>query len=60
MLDGGIGGQVVAGELGKRLGREHRVVIVEKSLKHVFSPSLLWVLAGWCCPNSVTALVKQI
>ena len=46
VLGGGIGGLVTANELGKRLGREHRVVLVEKNAQHAFAPSFLWLMTG--------------
>lgn len=46
ILGGGVGGLVVANELSRKVGRRHRIVLVERSPKHLFSPSLLWVMAG--------------
>ena len=47
ILGGGVGGLVAAHGLRQRLGREHRVVLVDKSPQHVFAPSLLWLMVGW-------------
>lgn len=60
ILGGGMGGLVAAGELRKRLGREHRVVIVEKSLRHVFAPSLLWVMTGGRRPERITRDLRRM
>lgn len=46
VLGGGVGGLVTANELRGRLGKEHRVVLVDKGDKHVFWPSLLWLQVG--------------
>ncbi len=46
ILGGGVGGLVTAHELRKRLGKEHRVVLVDKEGRHVFWPSLLWLQVG--------------
>ncbi len=46
ILGGGVGGVVAARELRKRLGRPHRVVLVEREPQHVFAPSLLWLMVG--------------
>lgn len=46
VLGGGVGGQVAALALRKRLPRDHRVVLVERSSRHVFDPSLLWLMTG--------------
>jgi sulfide:quinone oxidoreductase len=46
VLGGGIGGTVAATRLRKMLPREHRVVLVERQSRHVFSPSFLWMMIG--------------
>ncbi len=53
ILGGGVGGLVTANELRKRLGREHRVVLVDKEGKHVFSPSFLWLIIGLRQPDKI-------
>ena len=51
VVGGGIGGLVAARELRRRLGRTHRVVLVDKAGRHVFQPALLWVMMGWRRPE---------
>ncbi len=46
VLGGGVGGLAVARELRTRLDARDRVVLVERSPRHVFSPSLLWLMVG--------------
>jgi len=46
VLGGGIGGTVAATTPRRMLPREHRVVLVERESRHVFSPSFLWVMIG--------------
>jgi sulfide:quinone oxidoreductase len=46
VLGGGVGGLVVAHELRKQLALPHRVVLIERSTMHLFSPSLLWLMIG--------------
>jgi len=46
VLGGGIGGTVAATRLRQTLSREHRVVLVERETRHVFSPSFLWLMIG--------------
>lgn len=46
VLGGGVGGLVAATELRKRLGREHRVVLIDREREHLFAPSLLWLMVG--------------
>lgn len=47
VLGGGIGGVVAAGALKRLLGKEHRVIVVDRRPKHSFTGSYLWVLNGW-------------
>ncbi|MEE9285964.1 MAG: FAD/NAD(P)-binding oxidoreductase [Dehalococcoidia bacterium] len=53
VLGGGVGGLVTASELRKRLSRRHRVVLIDRSDKHVFWPSLLWLQVGLRKPNDL-------
>ena len=54
ILGGGVGGVVTANEVRRRLGREHRVVLVDRETAHVFSPSLLWVQVGLRDPGKIS------
>ena len=54
VLGGGTGGLVAARALRRRLGREHRVVLVERDLRYSFAPSFLWVLTGERRPEQIT------
>lgn len=47
ILDGGIGGIVTANTLQEQLSKEHRIMVVDRQSEYVFTPSLLWVMAGW-------------
>jgi sulfide:quinone oxidoreductase len=46
VLGGGVGGVAAAVELRNKLPREHRIVLVEREERHVFAPSLLWLMTG--------------
>ena len=46
ILGGGVGGIVAANTLRKLLPNEDRVVVVDKTDRHLFQPSLLWVVIG--------------
>lgn len=63
ILGGGVGGLVAARRLRSRLPREHRVILVERTGRHVFWPSLLWVMTGDRSPRAVsrdlTSLVRR-
>lgn len=63
ILGAGIGGVVTASLLRKSLPRTHRVVLVEREERHVFPPSLLWLMTGQRTPERISrpfdALRKQ-
>lgn len=53
VLGGGVGGLVTANRLRRRLDRDHRVVLIDREAKHVFSPSLLWLIVGRRKPEAI-------
>ena len=60
ILGGGIGGVSTARTLRKRLGREHRIVIVDRERGHVFAPSLLWLMVGRRTPGAITRPLSRL
>jgi sulfide:quinone oxidoreductase len=54
VLGGGVGGLVASSELRKKLGREHRIVLVDKETHHVFAPSFTWIMLGWRDPSRIS------
>ena len=60
VLGGGVGGIVAANELHRMLGREHRVLLVEKNLRHAFAPSFLWVMTGDRQQAQITRDVRNL
>jgi len=60
ILGGGVGGIITANVLRKQLSTENRVIVVEKNIEHVFSPSLLWVMVGWRQPRQITKKLKRM
>lgn len=54
ILGGGIGGLVAANTLRKKLGSEHRIIVVDKNEKHNFAASYLWVMMGWREPSQIS------
>lgn len=46
VLGGGVGGVVAATTLRKELPEPHRVVLVDRERRHLFAPSLLWLMTG--------------
>jgi sulfide:quinone oxidoreductase len=60
ILGGGVGGQVVANELRRLLPKEHRVILVERNLRHAFAPSFLWVMTGDRRPEQITRDLRDL
>jgi len=46
VLGGGVGGVAAANELRRLLSPADRVVVVEREARHLFQPSLLWLMVG--------------
>ncbi len=46
ILGGGVGGIVAAHKLRGLLGKEHRLIVVDRSSDHLFQSSLLWLMVG--------------
>lgn len=60
VLGGGVGGQVVANELRRLLPAAHRVIVIERNLRHAFAPSFLWVMTGERRPDQITRDVRGL
>lgn len=61
VLGGGIGGAAAANALRARLGRRHRIVVVDRDADQVFAPSLLWLMVGQRRPAAISRpLVKML
>jgi len=54
VLGAGTGGLVAARRLRRRLGDEHRVVLVDRDPVYRFAPSYLWVLTGARRPDQIS------
>jgi sulfide:quinone oxidoreductase len=60
VLGGGVGGVVAAIALRKRLPSAHRVVVVDRSSSHLFSPSLLWLMTGSRSESKITRPMERL
>lgn len=60
ILGGGSGGLVLAERLRRRLPREHRVVLIDRSTEHHFAPSFLWVVLGQREPRRVIGDIRAV
>lgn len=46
VLGAGVGGVTVAMGLRRRLGENHRILLVDRSARHAFAPSFPWLIVG--------------
>ncbi|TAM79626.1 MAG: NAD(P)/FAD-dependent oxidoreductase [Acidobacteria bacterium] len=60
VLGAGVGGLVAANELRRMLGRDHRVLLVERNLRHAFAPSFLWLMTGDRKQAQITRDVRNL
>lgn len=60
VLGGGVGGQAAANALARRVGRRHRIVLVEREESFSFSPSFLWLVSGERTPESIRRPVSRM
>lgn len=60
VLGGGVGGIVTVNALRRKLGRSHRVVLIEKEEWHSFVPSFLWVMTGERQPARVRTPLSKL
>ena len=58
VLGGGVGGVVAANRLRSLLDREHRVVVVDRTIWHSYPPSFTWVMMGWRRPEQVSRDIR--
>ncbi|MHB9025401.1 MAG: NAD(P)/FAD-dependent oxidoreductase [Armatimonadota bacterium] len=60
ILGGGVGGQVAANALRRRLPEKHRIVLIEREPRHAFAASFPWVMTGARRANRVTRSVRDL
>ena len=60
ILGGGVGGVVAANALRKRLGRRHRVVVVDSEPTFALAASFLWVMNGARRPSQITRPLDRL
>ena len=60
ILGGGIGGIVAATRLRARLPTRRRVILIEREVCHVYSPSLLWLMVGRRDVETITRPIANL
>lgn len=60
ILGGGVGGLVAANALARRLSPGHRITLVERSARHAFAPSFLWLMTGDRRPEQISRDLRSL
>lgn len=60
VLGGGVGGVVAANELRRTLDPPDRVVVIERERRHLFQPSLLWMMVGRRRRNQIERPLREL
>jgi sulfide:quinone oxidoreductase len=60
VLGGGFGGLVAANRLRKLLAREHRVVLIDRSVWHSFAPAYSGVMLGDKVPGQISRDLRRL
>ncbi len=60
VLGGGVGGLATANDLRKRLGKEHKIIVVDKSREHISASSFLWVMTGARRPEAIKRDISRL
>jgi sulfide:quinone oxidoreductase len=60
ILGGGVGGVAAACTLRKQIPQPHRVVLVDREHRHLFAPSLLWLMTGGRTASQITRPLDRL
>jgi sulfide:quinone oxidoreductase len=60
ILGGGCGGVVAATHLGRKLGADHDVILIDRRPDHVFMPAFLFVMLGERQPRDISRSLKHL
>ena len=60
ILGGGCGGVVAATNLGRKLGPDHDVILVDRRPNHIFMPAFLFVMLGARQPHDISRSLSHL
>jgi sulfide:quinone oxidoreductase len=60
ILGGGCGGVVAATRLGRALGNDHEVILIDRRAFHVFMPAFLFLMVGARQPEDITRGLENL
>ncbi len=60
IVGAGTGGIVLANRLRSKLAPPHRIIVIERSERHAFAPSFLWLMVGQRRRDEITRPVRRL
>jgi len=60
ILGGGCGGVAAATHLGRKLGADHEVILVDRRPNHIFMPAFLFVMLGERQPSDISRSLSHL
>ena len=60
ILGGGCGGVVAATKLGRALGAEHEVILIDRRSDHIFMPAFLFLMVGERQPEDISRKLQKL
>lgn len=60
VLGGGCGGVVAATNLGRKLGKDHDVILIDRRANHIFMPAFLFVMIGERQPHDISRSLNHL
>jgi sulfide:quinone oxidoreductase len=60
ILGGGCGGVVAATHLGRKLGADHDVILIDRRADHIFMPAFLFIMLGERQPHDISRSLKHL
>ncbi|HXG50916.1 MAG TPA: FAD/NAD(P)-binding oxidoreductase [candidate division Zixibacteria bacterium] len=60
ILGGGCGGVVAATRLGRLLGADHDVVLIDRRAEHIFMPAFLFLMIGRRTPSDISRSLSHL
>lgn len=60
ILGGGCGGVVAATHLGRKLGADHDVILIDRRADHIFMPAFLFVMTGDRQPQEICRSLSHL
>jgi sulfide:quinone oxidoreductase len=60
ILGGGCGGVVAATNLGRKIGADHDVILIDRRADHIFMPAFLFIMIGERQPTDISRSLSRL